>query len=57
MIEELSKSAFSLISFVSFGNEEKNYIYSFPHKFFDSIAAGTPVIVKKDFFMAKEVKK
>lgn len=57
MMKGLSKSAFSLISYGSFGNEEKNYIYSLPHKFFDSIAAGTPVIVRRDFVsMAKEVK-
>ncbi|MBO8161187.1 MAG: glycosyl transferase family 1 [Thermosipho sp. (in: Bacteria)] len=58
MMKELSKSAFSLISYLPFGTDIKNYVYSLPHKFFDSIAAGTPVIVKNSFIsMAKEVKK
>ncbi|MBB6062791.1 glycosyltransferase involved in cell wall biosynthesis [Thermosipho japonicus] len=58
MMKELSKASFSLVSYESFGNEQKNYFYSFPHKFFDSIAAGTPVIINKNFIsMANEVKK
>ncbi|ABR30231.1 glycosyl transferase family 1 [Thermosipho melanesiensis] len=58
MMVEVSKSAFSLISYKSFGQEYKNYIYSFPHKFFDSIAAGTPVIVNRSFVsMKNEVEK
>ncbi|AGL49534.1 glycosyl transferase family 1 [Thermotoga maritima MSB8] len=56
MMEELSKSMFSLISYKPTGKEDKNYLYSLPHKFYDSIAAGTPVIVKNSFVsMAKMV--
>ncbi|ONN27130.1 glycosyl transferase family 1 [Thermosipho affectus] len=58
MMKELSMASFSLISYKSFGSETKNYQYSFPHKFFDSIAANTPVIVNERFIsMSKEVEK
>lgn len=56
MMNELSKAAFSLVSFSSI--EDKNYkndIYSLPHKFFDSLAAGTPVIVKESFVSMKKI--
>ncbi len=59
MMEELSKASFSLISFSTVNDESyKNDIFSLPHKYYDSIAAGTPVIVKNTFVsMVKEVQK
>ncbi|WP_129408533.1 glycosyltransferase [Marinitoga lauensis] len=59
MMEELSKSAFSLISFNTVKNRSyKNDIFSLPNKYYDSIATETPVIVKNTFIsMAKEVEK
>lgn len=59
MMEQLSKSAFSLISYNTVMDESyKNDIFALPHKYYDSIAAGTPVIVKNTFVsMAKEVEK
>lgn len=59
MMKELSKSAFSLISFNTVKNRNyKNDIFSLPNKYYDSIAAETPVIVKNTFIsMAKEVEK
>jgi glycosyltransferase involved in cell wall biosynthesis len=59
MIEELSKTSFSLISYTL--NEDEiplNFVFSMPNKFFDSIAAETPVIVNENFkSMANLVKK
>jgi len=59
MMIELSKSAFSLISYNTVRNESyKNYLFALPNKYYDSICAGTPVIVKNSFVsMAKEVEK
>ncbi|KLO21172.1 glycosyltransferase [Marinitoga sp. 1155] len=59
MMEELSKSMFSLISFNTVKNKSyKNDLFSLPNKYYDSIAAETPVIVKNTFIsMAKEVEK
>ncbi|KLO24344.1 group 1 glycosyl transferase [Marinitoga sp. 1197] len=59
MIKELSKSSFSLISFNTIKNRSyKNDLFSLPNKYYDSIAAETPVIVKNTFIsMAKEVEK
>lgn len=55
MMREISKSKFSWISYQPF-SDYKNYFFALPHKFFDSIAAGTPVIVSKSFVsMAKIV--
>jgi glycosyltransferase involved in cell wall biosynthesis len=46
MMKEVSKAAFSLASFKSMGREDyKNDLWALPHKFYDSIAAGTPVVV------------
>lgn len=57
MMEELSKAAFSLISYNTVKDRHyKNDIFALPHKYYDSIAAGTPVIVKESFIsMAKQV--
>ncbi|PLV59320.1 glycosyltransferase [Thermotoga sp. KOL6] len=58
MMKEVSKAKFSWISFqtVVKSDRYKNDIFSLPHKFFDSIAAGTPVVVNKRFVsMAKIV--
>lgn len=57
MMNELSNSLFSLISYNTVKNRDyKNDIYALPHKFYDSLAAGTPVIVKESFVsMAKQV--
>ena len=52
MIDYISKSAFTIISYDTLDKHGKpwiNYIYSMPNKFFDSICAGTPVIVDKNF--------
>ncbi|MDN5338361.1 MAG: hypothetical protein PWQ20_1431 [Thermotogaceae bacterium] len=59
MMKELSKCAFSLISYGTSQYENfKNFIYSRPNKYYDSLAAGVPVIVKNTFVsMAKEVEK
>lgn len=47
MMKEISKATFSLVSFKTTPRDDyKNDIWSLPHKFYDSIAAGTPVIVK-----------
>ena len=46
------------MSYSTIGREDyKNDLYALPHKFYDSIAAGTPVVVKKSFVsMARLVK-
>lgn len=56
MVNELSKATFSLVSFSTI--EDRNYkndIYSLPHKFFDSLAAGTPVIVRESFVSMRKI--
>ncbi|PNR95004.1 glycosyltransferase [Petrotoga olearia] len=57
MMNELAKALFSLISYNTVKNRDyKNDIFALPHKFYDSLAAGTPVIVKSSFVsMAKQV--
>lgn len=59
MIKELSKTSFSLISYTLNENEiPLNFVFSMPNKFFDSIAAETPVIVNENFeSMSNLVKK
>ncbi|MDO7975795.1 glycosyltransferase [Oceanotoga teriensis] len=59
MMMEISKTSFSLISYTLSENEiPLNFIFSMPNKFFDSLAAGTPVIVNKNFeSMANMVEK
>ncbi len=59
MMEEISISLFSLISNDTNKNKfYKNKVMSLPNKYFDSIAAETPVIVKKDLIsVSKEVEK
>ncbi|RAO99451.1 glycosyl transferase family 1 [Petrotoga sp. 9PW.55.5.1] len=58
MMEELSKAAFSLISYNTVKDRNcKNYIFALPNKYYDSLAAGTPIVVKESFIsMAKQVK-
>jgi len=57
MMEELGKALFSLISYNEGKNRyNNNFKFALPHKFYDSLAAGTPVIVKGSFVsMAKQV--
>jgi len=57
MMEELAKALFSLISYNEGKNKyNNNFKFALPHKFYDSLAAGTPVIVKESFVsMAKQV--
>jgi len=58
MMEELSKAAFSLISYNTVKDRNyKNDIFALPHKYYDSLAGGTPIVVKESFVsMAKQVK-
>jgi len=56
MMERLSKAKFTLLahhsrSDLNFAND----IYSLPNKFFDSLAAGTPVILAKRFISMKRI--
>ncbi|KUK92146.1 MAG: Uncharacterized protein XE05_1554 [Thermotogales bacterium 46_20] len=57
MIDRISESLFSFVGFRT--NKRKlslNDKYSAPNKYFDSVAAGTPIIVSRDFeFMSKNV--
>jgi hypothetical protein len=56
MMKELSKASFSLISYQTVNDERyKNDTLALPHKFFDSIAAETPVIVKDTFVSMKKL--
>ncbi|WP_448375916.1 glycosyl transferase family 1 [Fervidobacterium sp.] len=56
MMEEISKATFSLVSFKTIESEYyKNDLWSLPHKFYDSLAAGTPVIVKESFVSMKMI--
>ena len=56
MMKELSKAMFSLLSFNTVKNKNyKNDIYSLPNKFFDSLAAETPVIVRESFFTMSKI--
>ncbi|MDD3089982.1 MAG: hypothetical protein PHT95_08600 [Candidatus Omnitrophica bacterium] len=52
MLDRISRAAFSLVSFDptdSKGRANLNYINSGPHKAYDSVCAGTPIIVADDF--------
>lgn len=51
MLLEISKASFSLNSYnITRGRvNRKNDVFALPHKFFDSLAAETPVIVNKKF--------
>ncbi|MEN3042703.1 MAG: glycosyl transferase family 1 [Fervidobacterium sp.] len=56
MMEELSKATFSLVSYSTVGtNNYRNDLYSLPHKFYDSLAARTPVIVRYDFVSMRKI--
>lgn len=57
MMKELSVSAFS---FISMSSNPKNFDFindkfSMPNKFFDSVAAGTPVILNKKYVSMKSI--
>ncbi len=53
MMTEISQSLFSLISFLSSRDKSfkffSNHVYSLPNKLYDSLAAGTPVLVHSYF--------
>ncbi|MFN6991678.1 MAG: glycosyltransferase [Fervidobacterium sp.] len=50
LLDELSYSMFSIISFRNFTDwSQGNLTLSLPNKFFDSMAAGVPVIVSNNF--------
>ncbi len=56
MMESISRAIFTLIAFNSRSDlYYKNDIYSLPNKFFDSLAAGTPVILAKRFISMKRI--
>ncbi len=58
MLIRLSEATFSLVSYSPYdsrGRALKNYIHSFPNKFFDSLAANTPVIVREEYQEMKNV--
>lgn len=56
MMKEISKSAFSLVSYQNRKNPNySNEIYSLPNKFFDSLAAGTPIIINNRFVSMKKI--
>ena len=56
MMKELSKASFSLISYQTINDKKyKNDTLALPHKFFDSIAAETPVIVKDTFVSMRKI--
>jgi len=57
MMDKISESMFSLIAY-DFNPKMTEFAHSMPNKFFDSICAGTPVVVDKRFLsMASEVEK
>lgn len=49
MMQEISGKKFSLLTFRTYNRQSKNDIYCLPIKFFDSLGAGTPVIVDSYF--------
>jgi len=56
MMEELSKAMLPLVSYRTIERDDyKNDILALPHKFYDSLAAGTPVIVKESFVSMKRI--
>ncbi|MCX7654208.1 MAG: glycosyl transferase family 1 [Fervidobacterium sp.] len=56
MIKELSRATFSLVSYSTIGtNDYRNDLYSLPHKFYDSLAARTPVVVRYDFVSMRKI--
>lgn len=56
MIESISRAFFTLIAFNSRSDlYYKNDIYSLPNKFYDSLAAGTPVLVAERFVSMRKI--
>jgi len=55
MMRELSVARFSLISYSPPKAELMNYAFALPNKFFDSLAAMTPVIVKNTFVSMSKI--
>jgi len=56
MMDRLSKARFTLLAFQSRTDPQyANDIYSLPNKFYDSLTAGTPVIIGKRFVSMKKI--
>ena len=56
MMERISKVKFTLLAFQSRTDPQyANDIYSLPNKFYDSLAAGTPVILDRRFVSMKKI--
>jgi len=56
MMESISRAIFTLIAFNSRSDlYYKNDIYSLPNKFYDSLAAGTPVLVAERFVSMRKI--
>ncbi|HDP76670.1 MAG TPA: hypothetical protein ENN47_00495 [Mesotoga infera] len=56
MMDRLSKARFTLLAFQTRSDPQyPNDIYSLPNKFYDSLAAGTPVIIGKRFVSMKKI--
>jgi len=56
MMDRISKVKYTLLAFQSRSDPQyPNDIYSLPNKFYDSLAAGTPVIIDDRFVSMKKI--